>query len=66
MTNKDIILDLFNKNIDHISVETSEMAKTNCYAVYKLTSKNVDWVAEKTQNLKYVGVPKGLNTHWFK
>jgi len=61
-----ILKNLFSKGITEVAVQNKELAKLDSFAVYKLTENNLEWISERTTDLKYVGIPKGLNTHWFK
>ena len=61
-----ILQNLFSKGVTSVAVQTPEMAKLDAFAVYPLNENNLEWISERTKDLKYVGIPKGLNTHWFK
>lgn len=61
-----ILNNLYSKGITEVAVQTKELAKLDAFAVYKLTADNLEWISERTTDLKYVGIPKGLKTHWFK
>jgi hypothetical protein len=60
-----ILVDLYTKGITEISVQTQNQYNKDNYCVYKLRDSNLEFVSNVVNNLFYIGVPKGLSTHWF-